>query len=535
MAVLITAVEQLEKRFAQIDWEGSLWFALLRHVVKNAKTRDNAALAADATRLESFAFDVWDEQQRSETISDQKARPILEIDVLRLLRHWQRSVIPPTNKRGQRQAFAASLDGDRAKELLGGQIGFIVKELVEQPTPWKPVTVVFTARVVDIMQTPERRAPNDLPENAPLHHGRPRRRKGPQPKNTHERVPVLLLDAEIIEGSADSAAEAPSNDAKPRKPPLRHDPTDPAVLLPDHSVRRALDDNARSLATAFRSYGQRKFQWNDTTCYITVVRQRPILRTALAIAGSALLTLAAGCAWLQNRETTMIRKDLYSISKGMFADTDCSSPKPFVNVAWEQPLPDFKTIRVRLLRNGTPIAVVNGLRTYEDHTVEVGKSYWYTLDSITWWGHVIKEQSTPLVPRVICPPAPGPQAVSITPTIGKWDTPFTLHFEPPVVDGVLKPHLQSWNWQGTQLDAKNEFYELWTAPSQEATITHLFTPCDQCSSMRRDSTGSRLYECRAALRVLSADGTLRLYHAFATVRDDPPSQCSGGRAVPAPP
>jgi hypothetical protein len=335
-----------------------------------------------------------------------------------------------------------------------------------------------------------------------------------------EVVPVLAISVQVddVEGVSDVG--------------------DPAVLLAARSVHRALDDSSRSLATTFRSYERKTYRWKDTVCEITVARRRSFLHTTLRVASLAAGLLLVGCALAYEHQLSLIRRDLYSISTGgMGAVTICDNGKLRNHVFWEHPLPDSRLTSVRLLRNGKPIARVDGLTEYDDDDGVVhGLHYHYSLDVVDWFGRIVNEQSNRIGTTAMCPGEPftAPPELRVTPSNGTWDTVFTFVAEPKV--NGRSPKLYSWSWKGSQLDPKtNSLYELFAAPTADSRFAHRFTPCDACAWTGKGPDGVGIYYCSADVNVTFADSSVLRYSAQVQVRDMPSLQCRGGVAIPASP
>ena len=520
------AVALLRKRFpTTLDQHGQLLFDLLDRVVDNAERHGNAAVTADATRLEEFAFERWTnskaEQEAAaarrrikprESQPDGRTRPILEIDIVRLVRYWQRGCVNKTEGQKRRkktarheQKFRALNPEDvRAESVTTTSATFTITETVPCPS-WsgrESADVIFTIAALHAEQ------PLDQEETATT-----------QSSPKSETVPVLTISA-TVEGMSNVS-----------------DAHDPVVLLPlaARAVDRALDDTSRALATTFRSYQKRKYQWHDSICEVTVVRRRTFLRTTLRAAATAFVVLLVGCAVAYERRLATIRHELYSISNGgMGAVTYCENGKLWNHVYWENPLPAFTFARVRLLRNGKPVARVDGVKEYDDSEGLVhGARYNYSLDVVDWFGRTIKQESNRISAGAICPGEKfnGTSGIKVFPAAGTWDTQFTLTAEPSTVDG-RDPKLFSWGWKGTQLDyATNKMYEPFDAATPTRSVVHRFSPCDECSS---DSgpDGILVWRCLAEVNVTFGDDTVVRYHTTVPIRDIPPSECDHGRIVP---
>jgi hypothetical protein len=126
------AIRQLRRRFPDdLDQAGGLFFDLLDRLLANAKTLGNAAVVGDETRLEEFAYDRWvDRQRRARELGkffDQRERPLLDLNVRRLIRYWQRGAVGPDQPRKSKKRPDAKDPKFRAADLKANQSGSLSK------------------------------------------------------------------------------------------------------------------------------------------------------------------------------------------------------------------------------------------------------------------------------------------------------------------------------------------------------------------------------------------------------------------------
>lgn len=490
------AVRQFRARFdpQTIDRRGSLLFLLLDHLLQNLKDPElrNAAAAGDATRFEELAYEAWVAKERG----GQQDRAIQELDLQRLFGYWRRAVeekkpVPGPRKprKGPDQTFRIR---DKERHPLTTLTTITIHEEIEQiyqeieefnkrGPMTATISIVFTSRDGD---------------------------------GHLEKIPFITAAAHIS------------------GLPFTSDPDDDRVLLPDRSLHRVLNDGSRALAAAFRAYPKPIFVWSqDPACEVRVRRRRPFYRRRALMTAASLcvvLLLAAGCELAIRRASGLIRRDLYGITSGASIATVCPDGKLTNLIAWNHPLPDWRVVHIELLRNGKPRARVDGRKEFIDtEGLASGGHYTYNFRVVDFLGRVIKEEDSKIGGYGQCPGASStyPSPWTVSPREGSWATPFTFTIRPPAVDGEPRSFL--WSWGGSKLDpTTNTLYHEQTTPQPEPSLTHRFTPCDDCPQTEPDPDSTRALHCRMTVDVGFSDGrVIRYWSPPVHVRDLPSMEC----------
>lgn len=484
---VIAAVEQFRARFpsdAELDQRMRILLALFQRVVEHARFGVPAVLT-DQSGLDAFAFETWVAYMR-EHADGQMNRPRKEA-IRTLGAYWGRELAE-----GHSGADGVPLVRDERFAFTRGESRFEMTERVGSALQPAPVRLY-------VRWTPPA----------------PRTRRPTKGDVSAEDV-WLAVGAE----RADVPAATPPDDRR--------------IVLPPSSPEQLLRQNAQALVTAFHAAQRSEFDYEErgVRVYARSLRARNH-RAGWSLLALVVLALA-GCGVAYRRGVHADIEEFRQIVRLVHmlgASAYCDGPRreqPAIVVNWGPAAPSGWFTRTYLLRNGKPLVRVDGLDEYRDRTVASGRTYTYGFELRDIFGRLVERDDHTVTGDVAlrCPdgtPA-ATNPITVSPTEGAFETPFTFTIRTPPADG--QPVRYAWAWKSTRLDAGKRLVAPPPRITREPSTVITFDPCT-CGQAGTTPQGTRLWSCRVAATVTFANGEVVQYGSpMVTIVDPENRQCT---------